>query len=360
MKSTRLILTVLALAGVISSFPSPPLYADTIDQAVKKLVQGSNDTNEPVLPPISIFSHGLLDSQNNLLLKAWGGTVGSTGATVFDLSGSTGTFKFPLGDVTLSPPANGGNLGAANTLSAVIKAKLVPFATIANGTTETIEYFESATATSAVTVGVAPTDTDDTTIARIGSSSVKLAWSASSVAGDGVSDTITSDSLEDNRVIGFWFRSSEVLAAGDLTLVLTDNGGARTFNLPAVTSPNVWQWIEINITALTGGTGDAITAVKILLSTAGAAAHGAFDTWIDGMYKWISTAELSCGVDLIDEDGAVASFLTITKANTGTHDMTARVEGTDFIVVHRSGNDKIVPITDMSATSGFALLFYKN
>lgn len=358
MKYSKILITALALASLITASPA----VDTIDRATQKMVAGTNNPNEPVVPPVSIFSYGLLDYNNNVLIDAWNGTIRSRADLPWDLSGSTTTFKFPLGDVTISPPASGGNLGAVNTLNAVVNSKLVPFGTIANGTTETVAYMEAASATSAVTVGVAPTDTDDTAYARIGADSIKLAWPATSVAGDGVSDTVTSDNLEGDESIGFWIRTSEVLAAGDLTLVLTDDAPAdRTFNIPAVTEANKWVWVEVDITSLAGGTGDAITAVKILLSSAGATAHGAFNVWIDGMRKWDFADELAVGADLIDQPGAVRSFLLVVKADAGTqaHTITAAVENTDFFVHTEAGNDFLVPITDLSTYTGFALVYHE-
>lgn len=358
MKQSKMLLAVLAIASVLTL---PASGVDTIDRATQKMVAGTANPNEPVIPPQSIFAHGLLDYNNNVLLDAWAGTLRSRTNLAWDLSGSVTTFKFPLGDVTIAPPSSGGNLGAANTLNAVVNSKLVPFGTIANGTTETVAYMEAASATSAVTVGVAPTDTDDTAYARIGADSIKLAWPTTAVAGDGVSDTVTSDNLEADESIGFWFRSSEVLAAGDLTLVLTDDGGARTFNIPAVTAADKWVWLEVDITSLAAGTGDAVTAVKILLSSAGATAHGAFNTWVDGMYKWDAADELAVGADLIDQPGAVRSFLLVVKADAGTtaHTITAATEDTDFFVHTEAGNDFLVPITNLSTYTGFALVYHE-
>ena len=347
--------TTLVLSLII--FASLAL-GDTTDQMINGVV---GTGAQPNYPPRSIGSHAIVDKNNKVLLKGYDGSVKSAGTTVIDLSGTTGAMTLPKADVTLPTPASGGNLGAANTFIGVINSKLVPFGTIANGTTETVQYMEAASATSAVTVGVAPTDTDDTSYARIGADSVKLAWPATSVAGDGVTDSITSDNLEADESIGFWIRTSEPLAAGDLTLVLTDDGGARTFNIPAVTATNKWTWVEVDISSLTGGTGDAVTAVKILLSSAGATAHGAFDTWIDGMFKWDGADELALGVNLIDQPGAVRSFLLVTKADAGTtaHTITAAVEDTDYFVHTESGSDFLVPITNLSTYTGFVLVYHQ-
>jgi hypothetical protein len=267
------------------------------------------------------------------------------------------------GDQVLATDPSGGNLGAANTLTAALNIKLVPFATMTNGSTETTAWMDDTPAAefSAVTVGVAPTDTQSSTYARIGSNSLKLAWPATSVAGDGVTASLSSDNLEANESVGMWIYVSEAVAAGDLTLVLTDNGGDRTFNIPAVSTPNVWTWVEVDISSLTGGTGDAITAYKILLSTAGATAHGAFDTYIDGVYKWDAADELALGVDVLDQPGSVLTVLTQVKADAGTqaHDMAALTLDTDFFIHRENGNDFLVQITNQSTKSGFGLVLHK-
>lgn len=267
------------------------------------------------------------------------------------------------GDTVLTTEAMGGNLGAANTLTAGLNVKLVPFATMTNGSTETTAWMDDTPAAEFSAVGgtADPTDTEDTSFARVGSKSLKLAWPVAAVAGDGVTATLTSDNLEADESVGMWIMASEALASGDLTLVLTDDGGARTFNIPAVATANVWTWVEVDISSLTGGTGDAITAYAIKLSSAGATAHAAFTTYIDGVYKWDAADELALGVDVLDQPGSVCSVLTQVKADAGTqaHDMAALTEGTDFFIHRESGNDFLVQITNQSTKCGFAMVLHK-
>jgi hypothetical protein len=158
--------------------------------------------------------------------------------------------------------------------------------------------------------------------------------------------------------VGMWVYSSMALVAGDVVLKTVDSTGDVSFNFPAVATANKWTWIEIDISSLAAGTGDAVTNVKVALSTAGAA-RGAFNLYLDGAYKWDATEELALGVDLVDSPGAVRKVLTLVKANTGTHDFVAIAEGTDFFVHSESGNDFLVTITDQSAAAGFALVNHK-
>jgi hypothetical protein len=359
MKKHILLSLLLAVAGIAFA-------ADSIDTMVRKIT-GSN--TPPTSTGSNLTAFAIQDKSNNVVINGYDGTakfqtgITASGTVANNLSGSTGAFTFPTADATLPPPANGGNLGASNVFTGGINIALVPFATMTNGSTETTSWMDDTPAAefSAVTVGTAPTDTQDATIARIGTNSLKLAWPAASVAGDGVTASLTSDNLEANESVGFWIYSTDVLADGDLTLVLTDNGGDRTFNVPAVATRAKWTWVEVDVSSLAAGTGDAITAYKFLLSSAGATAHAAFDTYIDGVWKWDSADELALGVDVLDQPGAIRSILTQVKADAGTqaHDMAALVENTDFFVHRESGNDFLVQITNQSTKSGFGLVLHK-
>ena len=94
-------------------------------------------------------------------------------------------------------------------------------------------------------------------------------------------------------------------------------------------------------------------------TTPNLAAKGAMNTYFDGGWKWDATEELALGVDLVDSPGAVRSVLTLTKANTGTHDFVALVEDTGFFIHRESGNDFLVTITDQSTKSAIALVNHK-
>ena len=146
------------------------------------------------------------------------------------------------------------------------------------------------------------------------------------------------------------------LAAGDLTLQLYDDAPAwRSFDIPAV-AVDTWTWVEVDISSLAAGTGDAITQVAIRLSTQGNTNLGAFSCWIDGMYKWDADDEEALGADI--SEGGLKTVLTLTTANTGDHTQVLLAEYTDYFVNYQTGNDVIVTITDQSANSGLALVGY--
>jgi len=262
------------------------------------------------------------------------------------------------GDPTLASDATGGNAGARSEFQGLLKVDLVPFGTMTNGTTETTSYIDDTPTGEWAPVDADVVESASATIYRIGTTSYKAAFAATAATGDGASNTITSDNLEADESIGFWIYSDTNLTAAWLTLVLTDNGGARTFNFPAV-SPNVWTWVEIDITSLAAGTGDQITAVAVLLSAAGATGLGAFNIYLDGMWKWDAADELALGQNLIT--GGVLRVLTWVKADAGTqaHDMAALAENTDWFPNYQASTDVIVQITDQSTKAGMALVAYQ-
>lgn len=260
------------------------------------------------------------------------------------------------GDLKVTASKTGGNAGARNTIEGLPKIVMVPLGAGTNGTTETTTYVDDSPTGEWSAVNATTVASASTTYYRVGTTSLKVAFLATAVAGSGVTRSITPDDLEADEYIGFWAYSTEALKAGELTLVLTDNGGARTYNVPAVAA-GVWTWCEVDISALTGGTGDVVSAVSILLSTAGAAAHGAFDFYVDAMRKWDSADEEALGYALV-QDG-VLSVLALTTANTGDHTQIALVENTNFFVAYRTGNDSLVWITDQSTYSHTALIAYQ-
>lgn len=62
---------------------------------------------------------------------------------------------------------------------------------------------------------------------------------------------------------------------------------------------------------------------------------------------------------LVDSPGSVRSVLTLTKANTATHDYVAIAEDTDFFVHYESGKDFLVTITDQSTKTAIGLVNHK-
>jgi len=326
--------------------------ADSLDVMLTKIF---GQSKPPTAPPYALTSYALVDKDNNVIAKSWNGSL--------DLSSGASAITLPKADLSLPVPADGGNLGASNAFTGIVNSSLVTFGTMTNGaaTAKTKALMDDTPAAefSAVTVGVAPTDTQDASIARKGTNSLKLAWPAASVAGDGVQwAAFSAEDWTTEESVGFWVYTTVSLAAGDLTFVIVDSTADHAFDIPAVPVANKWTWVEIDISALATTDGDAVTNYKILASTAGAA-KGAMNTYVDGGWKWDSTEELALGVDLVDSPGAVRKVMTLVKANTGTHDFVAIAEDTDFFVHSESGNDFLVTITDQSTKTALGLVNHK-
>ena len=260
------------------------------------------------------------------------------------------------GDITLEDDITGGNAAARNEIIGIPKIRVVALGTMTNGSTESTSYMDDTPAGewTQVTVTTPPTITNDGTYYRVGSNSLKLAWLDAAVDGDGTTHTIVGDNLEANESIGFWFYTTAALSSGDLELVITDDGGARTHNFPAVATTDVWTWIEIDISALAGGTGDVCSAVLILMSAGGATNLGDFDCYVDGMWKWDAADEEALGYNI--KDFGVLDVWTGADAAGSANVQSIEAEDTDFIVHYESGVDFIVTIADHSANYGMALV----
>lgn len=271
-------------------------------------------------------------------------------------SGSTLPSYF-AGDLTIAAEGTGGNLGAKNELSGLPRLKLYSMGTGTNGSTETTSYLDDSPAGEWTAVDSDVTVSASTTYARVGSTSLALAFASTAAAADGAYIDITNDDLESNESIGFWIYSDTALTAGWLTLVIDDTDASPdlAINFPAVTA-NAWQWVEIDISALTGGNGNVTDKIKVLLSTAGATGLGAFNVYLDGMYKWDASDEEALG-DSIITDG-VLSVVAIATAAGSANTASNLVAGTDFFVHYQAGSDAIVWITDQSAASTLCLYSY--
>ncbi len=280
-------------------------------------------------------------------------TLGSTlpvvdTVTLSGARGVGGATTISNADLTVSADSTGGDAGAINQLIGVPRIKLIGGGQGTNPASQTISLFDDTPDGEWAPVDADVVGTADTTHYKYGSKSYKAAFAATAAAGDGIIDAAlgASAAWDDMESAGLLVYSSVALAAGDLTLVLTDDGGARTFNIPAITTANKWTWVEVDIS-----TGDlsAVSDVAIKLSTAGATATGVFDFYVDIAYVWDSADEEALGV-AIQQDGILGVINTETGAQL--------VELTDYIVHYESGNDFIVYISDQSAADIAVLAAY--
>jgi|GEM_PF-3540800 len=305
-------------------------------------------------------------AEANVLDGATAGTGVASKAVVLDANKDHSGMRnhTVTGDVTVSSDPTGGNAGARSQVIGLPRIKYVGLSTMVNGTTETTAYIdETPTGEWAeVDAGTNVAVTADTTYYRDVTNSLKVAFGATAVAGDGVDGTITVDDLSANESVGFWAYTdaTTAVASGDFALTLDDTDGTdQTYVLPALTS-GVWTWVELNIAACDANC-NTTDGVKVLLTTQGALKYGvstgeAVNLYLDAMYKWDADNEEALGVSIV-QDG-VLGILTLVDANTGTHGQASLTEYTDFFTHYETGADFIVTVSDQSTKSGTALIAY--
>lgn len=288
-----------------------------------------------------------------VVIPDYAGTV-HVNNTAQALTANTGTFS---GDVTVSAVTDGGNGGAKNEISGLLRTRPVDLGAGTNGTTETSSYVDDSP-----TGEFAPIDADVTeaegsvtSVFKFGVSSYHAAFSTTATVGDGFKATIAGDDLEADASIGLWLYPTATIASGDLQILLTDDGGARNFNIGALTA-NTWNWVEVDITSLAAGTGDVVTEFGVTLTAQGEAALGYFSLYMDQAYKWAAADEEALGLAVL-QDG-VLYVLTIPTAAGTNNTFSIPVEGTDYFVHYESGVDFIVWISDQSANECLAFVAY--
>lgn len=260
------------------------------------------------------------------------------------------------GDIRVTAHSTG-NAGAADELIGALRATFVAFGTMTNGSTETTLYIDDTPDGEWAAIGTSPVvDSADSTIYKVGTKSLKLAFAATAVAGDGAQNDITNDDLDSDEHIGFWIYASEPLSGGDLALVTDDTTDDTYYLIPAVPQKR-WVWVDLDISDLATTRGDVVDKIRIELTSQGATNHAAFDVYFDAMYKWDAADEEALGVDMV-EDGLRSIMVTADAAGSANRPV-AKLLYTDFFVAYRTGSDSIVMITDQSANSGWAFVPFK-
>lgn len=266
------------------------------------------------------------------------------------LIASTGTFAT---DVTLTPAAANGNGGLKSELSGLPRIK---FAGVGGGTNAALSvvYLDDTPGNDCAPVGAAVSEAESASIFKFGTLSYASTFTDAAVADNGFLCTIASTDFETVENAGMWVYPTVTVASGDLQLVVTDDPtGAVKFSLGAMTA-NTWNWVEVNISALNAGTGDAVTGLGITLTAQGEAAAGttggAWTLYTDRFVKWLSVDSDTLAVDVL-QDGV----LSVANTTAGI----TLAEWTDYFVRYISGNDAIVYMTNQSAaTSVVALVAY--
>lgn len=273
-------------------------------------------------------------------------TLGQTLAVTGVITATAGITS--TADVSLVADSTGGNAGAKTEFIGLPRIKMMGVGTGTNPASQTIALFDDTPDGEWAPVDVDVVETAENAIYKYGSKSYKAAFAATATAGDGIIDAAlgASAAWDDMESAGLLVYSTATWAAGDLTLVLTDDGGARTFNIPALETANAWTWLEVNI-----ATGDlsAVSDVAIKLSSAGATALDVFDLYVDIGYVWDAVDEEALGVAL-QQDGVLGVVDPADGSNL--------VELTDYVIHYEDGVDFLVWITDQSAAYPMVLVAY--
>ena len=250
-----------------------------------------------------------------------------------------------------------GNQGTTTSITGLPKLKLVALGALTTANTETVEYLDDSPTGEWTAVGTPVTLTADTDIYRAGANSLKVAFTSAAVAGNGAIGTIgANDDLEANESIGFWIYSTERLIAAEFYIQTVDATNTTNFSLPAI-SAKKWTWVEIDISGLVPGDGDIVTDLNFLMAASGATNHGAFNIYLDAMYKWDADDEEALGVDIVS-DGVLSVLMSIEASGTNNVVIQA-VEHTNYFTHYEATNDFIVGITDNNAYDGLAFVAYK-
>jgi len=268
-----------------------------------------------------------------------------------------GTSLATGGDLSLVATATNGNAGAKNEFIGLPRIKLVSLGAGTNGSTETTSYVDDSPTGEYAPVDASVTEAEGSVagVFRFGASSYAATFLATAVEDDGFKRTITGDDLEADASIGMWLYASEAIASADLQILLTDDGGARNFDIGAIPA-TTWTWLEVDISSLAAGTGDVVTEFGITLTAQGEAALSGFSLYLDQAWKWAVADEEALGVAVL-QDG-VLSVVSVATAAGSANTTSDLAEGTAYFTHYETGNDFIVWVTDQSAASAFALIAY--
>jgi hypothetical protein len=126
------------------------------------------------------------------------------------------------------------------------------------------------------------TVTADAAIFKVGTKSCKAAIAIGMSAADIIcTDSFTAKDLSLYTHLAFWVRSSVVLAAGDIQVLLDNTAQCaspiETLNVPAVPTINTWQYCKVALA--TPATCTAIVSIGLKLIVD----KGAMDVYIDGI-----------------------------------------------------------------------------
>jgi hypothetical protein len=253
-------------------------------------------------------------------------------------------------------PADGGNGDLQHQIVGIPKIAGFSVGTGNDGSeTTNVDFGDSETPNTDWTQTANITTSNDSTFYRKGTASLKYVIDPTPADGNGADcDLAGATGAQDwsaDESFGLWMYCTIAATDGDeWALEITDSvAGATEAVFPAYATANTWQWMEVDISGVADASKDVVNSIAIDLTAAGATDYAAGgDCYFDYMWKWDLEEELALSADIY-EDGILSMFSVITAGAAITPIL--EVEGTDFFVHYESGNDFIVPITDLSADS---------
>jgi hypothetical protein len=271
-------------------------------------------------------------------------TKGGTTTDFLDMDASAN-------ELTFGALADGGNTGAKNEIVALPKIRMAAIGAMGDGPV----LSEPITPTAALCAPVvAGTEADSATIYRdtvTDVTSYQYTFQGTVGAGEGLDCDVTGHAVVGTTSVGFWFRSDTVFDNNDVEVNLLDGAAVEgDGNMPAYTTANVWQWVEVDVTADCAATCADIDGVSILTTADEPTELNGAVFHVDSGAFWLAACEETLG-DAILTDGVLA----VTAGVTAGGNSTLLAEGTDYIVHYQAGNDAVCMITDQSANYGLVL-----
>ncbi len=263
-------------------------------------------------------------AETDMSLEFEGGSTRSTNASLsWDATNIRHEFNFPLQAIPLIVMQGTGQLtdGSAG-------GKTVSF----------MDDSPSAEWTDSEGNGFVVTS-DDATLFKMGSNSLKAAFNASATLEDGVQYTSGQPfNFTDDENWGMWIYSSVALDATDLALELQDDGGEQVLTMGAIAA-NTWTWEKVTLPAANADK-DVISEIRIVQK----ADKGAFNLFLDAAFKWDSTENTALSQNIL-EDGDFSAIADITAGGAWS----SLVRYTDYFIDYNTGANNLVAVSDQSA-----------
>ena len=182
---------------------------------------------------------------------------------------------------------------------------------------------------------------DDGTLFKMGSNSLKMAFDATATTEDGAAYVTGQPyNFTDNESIGFWAYSTVALSGADFAYELQDDGGEQVINFPAVAA-TTWAWVSLTLPGANADK-DVISEQRIVQKVD----KGEFDLYIDAVWKWDDDQQITLAQQVLTE-GVTSIIEDATGGVVGN--WTTMVEYTNYFVDY-GGTDYVVVITDESAS----------